>query len=467
MQAFPAIKLKMGTWRYYSVRMKMSDAASRIKFASEVTEDRTLDTHVQRALNEGRTTPIMNYLSRTDERFFNSLVVAALGGNPRWYKVEIADNVQFAMIKDQVLDTFGVLTFDDSMKAFALDGQHRLKSIQNLLSNEHPDIRTPSNFGDEEINVIFVTQPEGTTQEDFIKAYRRVFSALNRRAKATSEVTNVIMEEDDRFAIVTRRMVTENEFFKWNGEPETNPKIDTNATAGNIPRGSVSFTTLVTFYKMNIELLWDQEMVTEHGQKKSKLKEFIERTPSDQEVESLFEYLNKIWDALLLVVDDLHEEPFRMRNLVAGETNSLLFRPIGQTDILAPIVRELLDNNGINQQSSTEEMVEALAPLKHIPWSLEHNLWRDLLITENLEETTPDRPKTYRMRSEDRATALGVGRSILQWVTNLHDLSEDQIDTLQQKWSATLIPPGANEREDKTFDELIEIRNKIAKELVG
>ena len=37
MQAFPAIKLKMGTWRYYSVRMKMSDAASRIKFASEVT----------------------------------------------------------------------------------------------------------------------------------------------------------------------------------------------------------------------------------------------------------------------------------------------------------------------------------------------------------------------------------------------------------------------------------------------
>ena len=68
----------MGTWRYYSVRMKMSDAASRIKFASEVTEDRTLDTHVQRALNEGRTTPIMNYLSRTDERFFNSLVVAAL-----------------------------------------------------------------------------------------------------------------------------------------------------------------------------------------------------------------------------------------------------------------------------------------------------------------------------------------------------------------------------------------------------
>ena len=44
MQAFPAIKLKkMGTWRYYSVRMKMSDAAFRIKFASEVTEDRTLD----------------------------------------------------------------------------------------------------------------------------------------------------------------------------------------------------------------------------------------------------------------------------------------------------------------------------------------------------------------------------------------------------------------------------------------
>ena len=150
-----------------------------------------------------------------------------------------------------------------------------------------------------------------------------------------------------------------------------------------------------------------------------------------------------------------------MRNLVAGETNSLLFRPIGQTDIFAPIVRELLDNNGINQQSSTEDMVEALAPLKHIPWSLEHNLWRDLLITENLEETTPDKPKTYRMRSENRATALDVGRSILQWVTNLHDLSEDQIDTLQQKWSATLIPPGANDREDETFDELIEIRNKI------
>ena len=463
MRVFPAIKLQMGSWQYYSVRMKMADAAAQIHFASEVSEDRTLDEHLQRELNEGRTKPIMNYLSRRKDRFFNSLVVAALGGNPKWYPVNIntENDMNASLIADQVKDTFGVLTFDESVEAFALDGQHRLKSIQRLLANEEDGIRAPSNFEKEEISVIFVTQPESVSREEFIKSYRRVFSALNRRAKKTDDVTNVIMDEDDRFAMVTRKMVTETEFFRWTGDKDVKPKIDTEATAKNLSRGNTAFTTLVTFYYVNAELLWDSELVTSLGQKKDKMKEYIEMTPTDEELDSLFLYLSKIWDALFLVLEVLTEEPYKMRSLEEGKPNNLLFRPVGQESILAPIARQLLDHAEINKDSSTEEMQKALAPLKFIPWELEHNLWRGLFIQES-PNNKPGSPKKYKMRTD--ADAKKVGLTVLQWLTTLHDLSEDGIDELQQKWAATLIPPGDNERERETFQELTEIRNKILAE---
>ena len=114
MQLFPAIKLKMGNWDYYSVKNENVSGCVGNKFA-EVTDDVTLDKHLQRELKEARVGPIMDYLRTTDERFFNSLVVAALGGNPDWIDIDMADNPELNVFQRQIVDTFGVLSFDDNL----------------------------------------------------------------------------------------------------------------------------------------------------------------------------------------------------------------------------------------------------------------------------------------------------------------------------------------------------------------
>ena len=85
--SYSAMKLKMGKWDYYVVRMKMSQLAREVRFASEVNDDKTLDEVIQRELKESRAKKqIVRYLQKNEERFFGSIVVAALGGEPSFAK---------------------------------------------------------------------------------------------------------------------------------------------------------------------------------------------------------------------------------------------------------------------------------------------------------------------------------------------------------------------------------------------
>src|SRR5262249_28115972 len=150
-------------------------------------EDRTLDDAIQRELREGRVRKeIVSFLSRRPDRFFASLVVAAIGGNPRFYPVHITGDPQFALFSDQGLDqAFGVLTFSGEQKYYALDGQHRLKAIKTLLDRTDPmSAACPVSFPDEEISVLVIVKRE-EPQAVFLEGYRRLFSSLNRYAKAT------------------------------------------------------------------------------------------------------------------------------------------------------------------------------------------------------------------------------------------------------------------------------------------
>jgi DNA sulfur modification protein DndB len=462
-QMYAALKMSMGTWTYFSVRMKMHEVATEIKFAGEVNDDKTLDEAIQRTVSEGRAgKQIVNYLVQNKERFFNSLVVAALDGNPKFFPVKISDEPQFAMAGTMFDDTFGVLTFDDSIKTYALDGQHRLFAIKNIIdgtaTTQSPP---PPGFRDETINVIFVVPSEDTARDDFLKSYRRLFSALNRHAKPTDENTNIIMDEDDRFAIVTRRLFSEFDFFKWDGHDE-DPRIDTKKNGTSLSPGSTAWTTLVGLYRMNITLLWDLEILESHGMHK-KNNMLMQDQPSDEAVDELYNYLDKIWDSILLNLPDLEGDPSKMRKSGSdgsGEyKDNLLFRSIGQTDILAPIARSLLNQCDVNKKSDAEEFKSALKPLSMINWNLQWCLWKDLL-------TVKDPDGKWKMRSEDRSKALDKALAVLQWLCGLIDLNEDQLEEMKNDWSFWLSGSDVDrqEREDETFQELSELRQKILNE---
>lgn len=229
MNLYPAIRAKMGDWSYYICKMTMKELAGQVRFAAEIHDDRTLDLAIQRELNEGRVKKeIVSFLQRREDRFFSSVVIASLGGNPQFYPVRITDDPQFRVFSDQKLDEdFGVLTMSGEQNYYALDGQHRLKAIKTLIDRNDPDsVEPPVGFQEEELSVILVVS-EDEASDEFMKAYRRLFSSLNRHAKPTDRDTNIIMDEDDTFAILTRRLITEHEFFKWDGKQrELYTKVD-------------------------------------------------------------------------------------------------------------------------------------------------------------------------------------------------------------------------------------------------
>ena len=438
MNIYPALKARMGTWDYYIIKMKMKDLVKEVDFASKIYDSKTLDEAIQRTLNEGRVKKeIVNYLAKRDDRFFSSLVVAALGGNPTFSPVRITDDERFAVLKSGDVDeAFGVLTFNGGQRYYALDGQHRLKSIKTLLEASSTDDvpPVPPGFLEEEVSVIMVVREEEDDAE-FLKSYRRLFSSLNRYAKATDQDTNIIMDEDDWVAILTRRLLTEHDFFSWKGRAVESPKLQTKGK--NLRSGQSFFTTLQTLYAMNEALL----MTPQRDKQGLGAKLFKFFNPGEPMLDEMFDELVIYWDAMLAEIPMLRESPAKMRSHDADEDesgelfDSVLFWPIGQ-ELFAKVVRSRLNRFLPDTENPhLDEVRECLRAFSDVNWSLHDVPWRGLLLIED-----PSPKATWRMRNEDRKRALEIGERILRFQVGIDDLSEDALVELKVQWHTMLLP---------------------------
>ena len=132
---YPAIKATMGRWTYYIVKLNVSDLAKEVSLSSDVHQDRTLDEAIQREIQNSRARQnLVVYLHDRDDRFLNSIVVAALGGSPTFTPLQLAESPENNVFRALQIDqSFGVLTFAGGQKYYALDGQHRLAAIRAIL----------------------------------------------------------------------------------------------------------------------------------------------------------------------------------------------------------------------------------------------------------------------------------------------------------------------------------------------
>ena len=92
------------------------------------------------------------------------------------------------------------------------------------------------------------------------------------------------MDEDDRFAIATRYLISEYEFFQWDGSPG-GEIIDTVAQSEAISNTSTKFATLVGLYKMNMNLLWDEKCLDYGSPVMSSSNLLLQETPNEEEME--------------------------------------------------------------------------------------------------------------------------------------------------------------------------------------
>lgn len=442
MNLYPALKARMGNWDYYIVKMQMKDIVKEIGFASEIYKKKMLDEAIQRTLDDKRVNKeIVKYLGLREDRFFSSIVVSALGGNPTFSPVEITDDPKFALLKAAHVDeAFGVLTFDGGQRYFALDGQHRVKSIKTLMEQKEKGLPVvPDGFSDEEISVIMLVRKE-ENEDEFMRGYRRIFSSLNRYAKPTDRDTNIIMDEDDAIAILTRRLLTEHHSGIW----------ETLKTKGkNVRSGEPYFTTLQTLYDMNEILL----MTPTRETNKLFTKAYKQVRPSEDELDALFDELVLYWNALLEEVEVLKQDPTKMRRHQAEPedkelTDNLLFWPIGQ-ELFIKIIRALL-NKGLSDPNSPNlsDVRKCVAITTKVNWSLHEPPWAGLLLTYDSFKNS------WQMRSEDRKGATDVGEEIVKVQVGISDPTEEYLKDLKGRWGAMLIPRPTQEEVDNAWDKV-------------
>ena len=434
MRIYPAIKAQMGDWNYYIVRMKMREVAQEVQLAQDIYDDRTLSEAIQRELGEKRVkSEIVGYLARRPDRFFSSIVVAAMDGEPSWHPVEMdPDVVPSIFSRSRTLkESFGVLSFGDDPKYYALDGQHRVAAIKLLESGE-AELRPPEGFEDDLLSVIVVLREEHDISEgEWMQRYRRLFSSLNRYARPTDRDTNIIMDEDDLFAILTRRIITDHEFFQAPGREKESFKVQTKGK--NLTRGSNHFTTLQTLYAMNEILLRTRRRETNWFEDGSGIdKQF---RPEEDFIDDCYQELSDYWDAILAAVPALRDKPLAMRQHLieedSEEQDHLFFWPIGQ-ELLCQIIRDLLDDEFSDGCAGVQEMTEALSPVNQIPFELHDPPWRWLLLV------TAASGSSWRIRSEDRKDALRVAGRIIRWMLNMDKLEEEETQELRDDWEGLL-----------------------------
>jgi DNA sulfur modification protein DndB len=140
----------------------MQEIDRRVSVAGEIYEAKSLADLVQRQVTQSGQ-KIAEYLNAQPQRFFNSLVLGAYGGAPRWFELSIDPKQwQDAELPNDLEGSVGILALNGEERLFPIDGQRRVVGIRSALKSN-------PRLGNEEVAVLLVGHKleslEGRTSE--------------------------------------------------------------------------------------------------------------------------------------------------------------------------------------------------------------------------------------------------------------------------------------------------------------
>jgi DNA sulfur modification protein DndB len=261
---------------------------------------------------------------------------------------------------------FGVLTFDGTQQYFVLDGQHRLRAIKDALK------QTPE-LGREDICVLIVTHyddPQGRIRT------RRLFSNINRNAVKTSATEDIVLDEDDGFAVLTRRVLDDHEFLKTDGRVKVIAKAGAEGLlklAGNniTKTDPKALTTLSVLYDILYDLGWDLPGVVRE----------MKARPSTEILEQSYDILCRRLDDLLANCGKIRER------LLAAAGAREVRAPKGREGEGHPFMRPVIQKAvarvaGEIAQQGLLPWDETMSRLSQLDWRLAAPPWIAVFSTE-------------------------------------------------------------------------------------
>jgi DNA sulfur modification protein DndB len=349
---FPALRARMGDWVYYATVMSFFDVARWVTRTDQIHSNERLRDWIQRELQKERLDEIAKYIIQQPQHFFNAIIVGIHEGDPEWFPVTVGDSIVLGSPQlDKVSKgAIGLLRLKGGEKVFAIDGQHRVEGIIRAL-NENPSV------SEERLCVLFVAHYSTTEGRE---RTRRLFSTVNRNAKPVSKGEIVALDEDDAFAVVTRRLVEEFEYLKGHrvafGKQTPIKKSDASAV-----------TTILGLYDI-VQIIH----VSQIGATVKTLRSFTAKRPTEATLEAIYKQQVIFWKTLKLTVPEIAEVlTAKEEDRAAGayrrpDGGHLLFRPAGQK-AFARAVRVLM-NRQVKLADAVRMLAKVQFELNELPW---------------------------------------------------------------------------------------------------
>ncbi|MCK1397021.1 MULTISPECIES: DGQHR domain-containing protein [unclassified Bradyrhizobium] len=345
----PALRGAFGDWIYYSCVMEVSDVGARVNYAHEIHPDEALSQLIQRSLEGTRARHIASYLASTQERFFNSLVLATYGGKPDWLEIgnfkSPANPGLVGEIPPRATDALGFLALTGKEKIFAIDGQHRLAGIKQAMKDN-------VDLAGEQVSVILVGHKKDAAG---LQRTRRLFTTLNKTAVPVAKRDIIALDEDDVMAITCRRLVETNSSFR-------SPKIAVISSQA-IPAGNKEcLTTIANLYDI-LKLVFSNQ----DGSRTDRHLRF--NRPSEERLDQYYKSATDYFAALGKTFKPVTEllsstQPSKVAPKYRTELGGhLLFRPIGLEIVTRAAIKLARD-----QKLS---LPHAAAKLKKLPVELD------------------------------------------------------------------------------------------------
>lgn len=377
MKAVPAIQAQMGSTKYYETKLTARELTSTVRPARELDQwaSASIEERMQRDLNIKRIMEeIVPYLAKHPDRLFGSLIVLVPKGSLEFEPLtDVVGKVPGAY--KSAVESMGFLTVEKG-EHVALDGQHRLRALREVITSGDLLGEFQSKVGDDEVSVIVV-------EFESNEKTRRIFNKVNRNAKPTGRSDNILLSEDDGHAIVTRMLMDRDRDAPLAAiELDGKDQELVNWRSNTLSKRMKELTTISAVYETVQDILGLQKVLGLHDfadfdEKKTQVR------PSAAELEEGYEVASEWWDKLLTKVDAFKDalveldgvSDIRFADEPPYHHHTLLLRPVGQIAMVKGVIEAMSNSKG---QLSLDE---ALNRINKLDWSAAPtSYWRDTII---------------------------------------------------------------------------------------
>ena len=365
----PAMRGQFGETEYWITTMSIGELIRNIRFPQDLDgwKDMSVEEKFQREINVRRVRDsIAPYFASDPDRFSGALVLAVMNNEDMLF--EPLDQIGgartgFPQLYKSAARDIGFLTLQGPEIFVPLDGQHRAKAfmyaIDGVDDNNRPipNMRANQELGKDLVTLILI-------RWEPTKA-RRIFNKINRNAKPTTKADNLITDDDDAVAVMTREFIRSSEEGGIVSAGLVNHKSNTLNSAAR------EFTTLSTLYEATHEIILGLGIA---GKGKPSDMNEEQREVVTPDVREIWGHILGKVDLFAKALEDPSENGDGTRKQIREDT--LLGKPIGQLSLVRGYMLMRERCIGVDED-------ELCRRLNHIDWSVNNPMWEGVLMNPN------------------------------------------------------------------------------------